>query len=158
MTHMRTTLQRRIAATTAALTMTALVAACGGGTTTGSSSAAKDVSEVKDDQLKGVTIQLARFFGDCTDTVGKKTDISKVVGECETIQTLTNKFNTENRYGIKVERLGGAAWESYYDQLNATFAGGKPPDVAIMHGSSLVDYAKRGLLMPMDDLAKVTHT
>jgi multiple sugar transport system substrate-binding protein len=26
-----------------------------------------------------------------------------------------------------------------------------------MHGSSLVDYAKRGLLLPVDDLIGITH-
>lgn len=145
-------------ASIALATMLAL-SACGGGGGSpvgGGGDGAKAITGVTDAQLKGTTLQLARFFGDCADTVGSSTDLTKAVGECPTITTLTNKFNAENKYGIKVERLGGAAWDSYYDTLNTAFAGGNPPDVAIMHGSSLVDYAKRGLLVPMDDLAKLT--
>jgi len=132
--------------------------AAGGSGDSGASSVADSVAKVTDDQLKGTTLQLARFFGDCTTDVGSSTDLEKAVGECPTIQTLTNKFNAENKWGIKVTRLGGAAWDSYYDALNAAFAGGTPPDVAIMHGSSLVDYAKRNLLLPLDKLLPVTKT
>src|SRR5260370_8223855 len=57
---------------------------------------------------------------------------------------------------MQVERLGGAAWNTYYVTLNAAIAGGTPPDVAVMHGSSLVDYAKRGLLLPVDKLVGIT--
>jgi multiple sugar transport system substrate-binding protein len=143
--------------TIAALALTG----CSGGTATVSGSdngsVGKSVAAVTDAQLKGVTIKLARFFGDCSDAVGTNTDLSKAVGECPTITTLTNKFNAENKWGVKVERLGGASWDSYYDTLNTAISGGTPPDVAIMHGSSLVDYAKRGLLVPVDDLVGITH-
>lgn len=135
-----------------------MLTACGGGTTSSDenssgASLAKQVEDVTAAQLKGTTLQLARFFGDCTDSVGTSTDAANAVGECPSITTLTNKFNAENKYGIKVERLGGATWDTYYDTLNTAFAGGNPPDVAIMHGSNLVDYARRGLLVPLDDLA-----
>ena len=53
--------------------------------------------------------------------------------------------------GITVERFGGAEWGTYYDALNATFAGGDRPDVAVMHGSNLPDYASRDLLLPISD-------
>jgi multiple sugar transport system substrate-binding protein len=53
-----------------------------------------------------------------------------------------------------VQLLGNANSDSYYDTLNSAFAGGTPADVALMHGSRLPDYARRGLLMPLDDLAK----
>lgn len=124
----------------------------GGGNAGGGDAASID--KVTASQLKGTTIKLARFFGDCSSDVGSSTDFTKAVGECPSIQTLTNAFNADNEYGIKVERLGGAAWDSYYDTLNSAYAGGNPPDVAIMHGSSLVDYAKRGLLVPLGDVAK----
>jgi multiple sugar transport system substrate-binding protein len=97
-----------------------------------------------------VTLNLARFFGDCDDTTAGVTDVSKATTECEVIQILTNKFNAENEDGITVERLGGAEWGTYYDALNTTFAGGDPPDVAVMHGSNMPDYASRGLLYPLD--------
>jgi len=99
-----------------------------------------------------VTLKLARFFGDCDDTTKGVTDVSKATTECEVIQILTNKFNAENEGGIVIERLGGAEWGTYYDALNTSFAGGDPPDVAVVHGSNLPDYADRGLLMPLDDL------
>ncbi|MGC9312878.1 MAG: ABC transporter substrate-binding protein, partial [Sediminispirochaetaceae bacterium] len=99
-----------------------------------------------------VTLKLARFFGDCDDTTKGVTDVSKATTECEVIQILTNKFNAENGDGITIERLGGAEWGTYYDALNTSFAGGDPPDVAVVHGSNLPDYADRGLLMPLDDL------
>lgn len=57
----------------------------------------------------------------------------------------------ENKWGIKVERLGGANWFSYYDALNAALASSDRPDVAVMHGSNLPDYASRGLLLPLGD-------
>ncbi|MGD8244832.1 MAG: extracellular solute-binding protein [Anaerolineae bacterium] len=96
-----------------------------------------------------VTIKLARFFGDCDDSTAGVTDPSEATTECEVIQILTNKFNAENEYGITVERLGGSEWGTYYDALNTTFAGGDPPDVAVMHGSNMPDYASRGLLHPL---------
>jgi len=95
-------------------------------------------------------LTLARFFGDCDDTTAGVTDISQATTECEVIQILTNKFNAENDQGIVVERLGGAEWGTYYDALNTSFAGGDPPDIAVMHGSNLPDYADRGLLQPLE--------
>lgn len=95
-------------------------------------------------------LSLARFFGDCDDTTAGLTDVSQATSECEVIQILTNKFNAENEKGIVIERLGGAEWGSYYDALNTSFAGGDPPDIAVMHGSNLPDYADRGLLQPVE--------
>lgn len=118
------------------------------------SSIDEDILAVTDEELEGTTIELARFFGDCDDTVGDSTDLAAAVGECATITTLINKFNEENPYGITVERLGGAAWESYYDTLNTAFAGGNPPDVAIMHASSIPDYAGRSQLLPIGAVAE----
>lgn len=97
-----------------------------------------------------VVLSLARFFGDCDDTTTGVTDVSQATTECEVIQILTNKFNAENESGIVIERLGGAEWGSYYDGLNTSFAGGDPPDVAVMHGSNLPDYADRGLLQSLE--------
>jgi multiple sugar transport system substrate-binding protein len=143
----------------AVVCMVAAAAGCSGGSTAdseGGGDLAKAVGSVTDAQLKGTTIRYSVFFGNCSATVGSSTDVSKAVGECATISTLVNKFNAENKWGIKVELLGSPQWATYYDNLNAAFAGGNPPDVAIMHGGSLVDYAKRGLIIPLDDLANIT--
>lgn len=97
------------------------------------------------------TLTLARFFGDCDDTTQGVTDVSQATTECEVIQILTNKYNAENDQGVIVDRLGGAEWGTYYDALNTSFAGGNPPDIAVMHGSNLPDYTSRGLIHPIDD-------
>jgi len=156
---MRTTSRRgralRVLAPVAALS---LLAACGGGgdSSSGSSGGSSgggdlDLAAVSGEDLEGTTIKMSRFFGDCEDTAGSETDVAKATSECETIQILTNAFNAENENGIKVERLGGAQWDTYYDALNSAYAGEGAPDVAVMHGSRLTDYAKRGLVLPLDD-------
>ena len=134
------------------------LAACGGSPAAPQEAApAEPVEEAAPDTAgdeaaaESVTISLARFFGDCDDSTAGVTDVSRAATECEVIQILTNKFNAENEDGITVERLGGAEWGTYYDALNTTFAGGDPPDVAVMHGSNLPDYTTRGLLRPLDD-------
>ena len=152
---MQTIRQRSAAFAAIALVATLGLSGCAGGGSGGSGGTdTAAILAVKPSDLKGVTLKLSHFFGECADQVGSNTDLKKAVGECPTIQTLINIFNAENKDGIKVTRLGGAAWDSYYDTLDAAFAGGNPPDIAVMHGSSLVDYAKRGLLLPMDKLAK----
>lgn len=107
----------------------------------------QQIAEVSDDELQGVTVTMARFFGDCNETTNGVTDMEEATTECEAIQILTNKFEAENEWGIKVERLGGAAWHSYYDGLNTALASSEKPDIAVMHGSNLPEYADRGLLM-----------
>lgn len=144
-----------------------LLTGCGasGGSASKGSANSKDIASnikaVTDDQLKGTTINLARFFGDCDDTTKNVTDMSKATTECEAIQILTNKFVAENKWGIKVKRLGGATWHSFYDGLNAALASTDRPDVTVMHGANLPDYASRGLLLELDnslgiDLADAT--
>lgn len=97
-----------------------------------------------------VTIELARFFGDCDDTTEGVTDVSQATSECEVIQIMTNAFNAEDN-GYTVEKLGGQAWGDYYTQLGTTFSGGNPPDVAVMHQHRLPDYVGRGLLTPVSE-------
>ncbi len=130
-----------------------LLAACGGGSGSGGGgdSGDADLAAVKASDLKGTNLRLARFFGDCEDSTKGVTDVAKATNECEAIQILTNAYNAENTNGIEVTRLGGAEWNTYYDTLNAAYAGGSAPDVAVMHGSSLTNYAKRNLLLPLDD-------
>ena len=150
----------RVLAPVAAL---GLLAACGGGDGGGGGGGGgtggdADLASVSAEDLEGTTLRFARFFGDCEDTTKGVTDVAKATTECETIQILTNAFNAENGKGITVERLGGAQWNTYYDALNAAYAGGEPPDVAVMHGSSITNYAKRNLLLPLDDALSVTKT
>jgi len=137
-----------------ALATTALFVLTGCGVSSTSSSKTVDgaaIAGVSDEDLKGTTITMARFFGDCQEKTEGVTDLSKANSECTAISILTNKFNAENKWGIKVERMGGASWHSYYDSLNAALASSDRPDVAIMHGSNLPDYAAKGLLMEVPD-------
>ena len=128
----------------AAAILVALLAACGGG-------GGDDAAAAEETETQEVTVlRLARFFGDCDDTTAGITDVSQATSECEVIQILTNKFNAENEGSIRIERLGGAEWGTYYDALNTSFAGGDPPDVAVMHGSNMPDYTSRGLLQPVE--------
>lgn len=151
-------------ARTAVLAATAAVAlgltGCGmsggpssGDDDTGGSSAdlAEQIAQVSGDDLQGTAITMARFFGDCEETTQGVTDIAEATTECEAVQILTNKFVEENEWGITVERLGGTAWDSYYDGLNAALASNERPDIAVMHGSSLSDYASRGMLVAVPD-------
>ena len=107
----------------------------------------KAIMEVTDEELEGATVTLARFFGDCNETTDGVTDLDMATTECEAIQILTNIFEEENKWGIKVERMGGAAWHSYYDGLNAALASSDRPTLAVMHGSNVPEYADRNLLV-----------
>lgn len=99
----------------------------------------------------GVTLTLSRFFGACEEEYGDATDIEAASGECGIITTLINSFNATNEEGITIE-VQGTEWGSYYDQLNATFAGGDAPDIAVMHRTRLLDYAARNLVLPIGDV------
>lgn len=136
-----------------------MLAACGAQPEEQQSSSASESSSSGEEAAPAasgpVSISMARFFGDCDDSTAGVTDVSQASTECEVIQILTNKFNAENE-NITVDRLGGSEWGTYYDALNTTFAGGSPPNVAVMHGSNLPDYAGRNLLRPVgDDLSSV---
>jgi multiple sugar transport system substrate-binding protein len=140
---MRTTRRSRGAGLLLALAL--IAGACGGDDATTAEATASDG--------EGVTITLARFFGDCDESTQGVTDVSQATDECEVIQILTNAFDAEDN-GISIERLGGAVWDQYYTQLSTTFAGGNPPNVAVMHSHRLPDFASRDLLRPVaDDLA-----
>jgi multiple sugar transport system substrate-binding protein len=138
-----------------------LVASCAGGGTGGgggSGGEAAGIAAVTPEQLQGTTISVSRPFGECaTETTGV-TDVTQATDECETFEILTNAFNAENGRGITVERLGGGESDTYYDTLNAAYAGGSPPDVALVHASRITDYARRNLLLPLDEELGATGT
>lgn len=153
---------RRLRATGLLLVLALVASACGSGdgddtddATDESGDAAADSSGEAATDGEDVTISLARFFGDCDESTEGVTDVSEATSECEVIQILTNAFNAEDN-GVTVERLGGAVWDQYYNQLSTTFASGNPPQVAVMHSHRLPDFAGRNLLRPIaDDLIEV---
>ncbi len=95
-------------------------------------------------------ISLFRFFGDCQADYGNVTDMAAANGECGIITALTNKFNAENGKGIKVITQT-VDWNTYYDQLTATYSTGNIPDVAVMHSSVMPNFSDRKLLTPLGD-------
>jgi multiple sugar transport system substrate-binding protein len=96
------------------------------------------------------TLVLSRFFGACNEEFGDVNDVELGTGECGIITTMINEFNATNEDGITIE-VQGTEWGSYYDQLNAAFAGGNPPDIAVMHRTRLLDYTSRDLVIPVGD-------
>ncbi|PNR97244.1 ABC transporter substrate-binding protein [Petrotoga sp. 9PWA.NaAc.5.4] len=69
-------------------------------------------------------------------------------GEGYIMTNLIDQFNKEqNQIFVSQQPLD---WGQYYNKLLASMVGGNPPDLAIMHRSSLVDYVERGTILPLD--------
>ncbi len=97
-------------------------------------------------------ITLGRFFGACEEA---GTDVAAATGEACIIQAIINAFSAEDN-GVVVDTLP-TDWGNYYDQVKASYAGGNPPDVHVMHKSSLLEFTSFGALAPLseEDLASV---
>jgi len=96
-------------------------------------------------------ISLARFFGACEDA-GTNTKTS--VGEACIIQSIINA-GSEEIDGVTIKTLP-TDWGNYYDQVKASFAGGTPPDVFVMHRHRVAEFASLGAVAEIgDDLARV---
>ena len=94
-------------------------------------------------------LTLSRFFGACEEEFGSVTDLEEASGECGIITVMINAFNEQSdTVQINVQ---GTEWGSYYDQLNAAFAGGNPPELAVMHRTRLIDYVDRGLVVAVGE-------
>nr|WP_321456601.1 extracellular solute-binding protein [uncultured Cohaesibacter sp.] len=94
-------------------------------------------------------ISLGRFFGAC-ENAGSDTKTS--VGEPCIIQSIINAAS-EQIDGVTVNTLP-TDWGNYYDQLKASYAGGTPPDVHVMHRYRVAEFAGSGALADLtDDLA-----
>lgn len=104
------------------------------------------VAAAQDDTTE---ISLSRFFGACEEDFGDVTNLEDASGECGIITVMINAFNAQSE-STQVN-VQGTEWGSYYDQLNAAFAGGNAPDVAVMHRTRLIDYVDRGLVVPIGD-------
>ena len=90
-----------------------------------------------------------RFFGECADEFGETTDLSEAYGECGIIQTLANSFNaTQDEIVVNTIVVD---WPGV-TELNANLAAGTPPDIMVLHGRRIPNYASRGLLTPLGDV------
>jgi len=102
--------------------------------------------------------KLSRFFLVCFIVILTTVAFSKAIeitfwtlfsgGEGYIMTELVNQFNKEqNQIFVNQQPLD---WGQYYNKLLASMVGGNPPDLAIIHRSSLVDYVERGTLLPID--------
>ena len=98
-------------------------------------------------QAQNVT--LGRFFGACEDA---GTDTKASVGEACIIQSIINAASAELD-GISVETLP-TDWGNFYDQIKASYAGGNPPDIHVMHRHRVPEFAGLGAVADLSaDLA-----
>ncbi|MBV9282644.1 MAG: extracellular solute-binding protein [Chloroflexi bacterium] len=94
-----------------------------------------------------ITLHLLRWFGECSSQYQGVTNPAKGVDECSEIQILTNKWNAEHpSTPVQTEVIDGGTWDT---RFAAEFASGAPPDVTIIHGSSVPRYARAGVLTPL---------
>ncbi|MCY4145012.1 MAG: extracellular solute-binding protein [Chloroflexi bacterium] len=94
-------------------------------------------------------VTFMRFFGECADEFGETIDLSDAYGECGIIQTLANSFNaTQDEVNVNTVVVD---WPGV-TELNANLAAGTPPDIMVLHGRRIPNYASRGLLTPLSDV------
>ena len=95
-------------------------------------------------------VEFMRFFGECEDeysAISDLTDPSNFAGECSIIQIMTNAYNAENPDNPVSTTV--IDWPGY-TELNTRLAAGDAPDIMILHGIRIPNYASRGLLTPLD--------
>ena len=93
-----------------------------------------------------VEITFMRFFGECADEFGENVDLSAAYGECGIIQTLANSFNdVQDEIAVNTVVVD---WPGV-TELNANLAAGSAPDIMVLHGNRIPNYASRGLLTPL---------
>lgn len=96
-----------------------------------------------------VEITFMRFFGECADEFADNIDLDAAYGECGIIQTLTNAFNaSQSEVVVKTVVVD---WPGV-TELNANLAAGTAPDIMVLHGHRIPNYASRGLLTPLGDI------
>lgn len=133
------------ASTPAGSSGTASTPAGSASTSAGSSGATASTSG----QAAPVKLTLQRFFGECASDYTGVTDLSKGHGECGIIQVLVNKWNAEHPEAqIETTVVDGG---QHYTRLTAAIASGSPPDITIMHGAQLPNFAARNTLVPLGD-------
>jgi len=87
-------------------------------------------------------ITFGRFFGACEDA---GTDTKASTGEDCIIQSIINAAGAEIE-GVSITTLP-TDWGNYYDQIKASYAGGTPPDVHVMHRHRIPEFAGLGALV-----------
>lgn len=87
---------------------------------------------------KGATV--IQFWNGLTGTDG------------EGMQRLMEKWAQQNpEVTVKHQRI---PWSTFYNKLSSSLVAGSPPEMWIFHSEQVIRYASRGLMKPLDDLAK----
>ena len=73
-------------------------------------------------------------------------------GDGAFMKKLVDQFNTEHQ-NIKVS-MNVYQWADYYQKVPAAVSTGNGPDLGIMHVDQVATNAARGVVLPLDDLAK----
>lgn len=109
------------------------------------------VSALSSAQAADKEITLGRFFGACEDAPA---NVADATGEACIIQSIISSFSDEKN-GISVKTLP-TDWGNYYDQIKASYSGGTPPNVHVMHKHRLPEFAGVGILAEIsaEDYAK----
>ncbi|MEM7532774.1 MAG: extracellular solute-binding protein [Chloroflexota bacterium] len=125
-----------------------VLAACQPAPVEGPSAAeAEAVAEAESGDASAV--EFSRFFGECEDEYGDITDLedtANFTGECSIIQIMTNAYNEQNPDNPVSTTV--TDWPGF-TELNTRLAANDPPDIAILHGIRIPNYASRGLLAPV---------
>ncbi|KJY78832.1 extracellular solute-binding protein [Vibrio nigripulchritudo] len=91
-------------------------------------------------------ITLGRFFGACENP---SPVVADAVGEACIIQSIIETLDKEDN-GVSVTTLP-TDWGNYYDQIKASYAGGTPPDVHVMHKHRVPEFASIGILAELSE-------
>lgn len=129
-----------------ALAMTLLLSACApaasqpSGSPAASPSGTQEVNPSQQPDEK-VTITFEQFSGS---------------GDNETyLQQMIDTYTAEHpNVTIKLQSYG---YDDYFTQLTAKVSGGQAPDVFELNYENFVSYAKKGALMPLDDIIKAQN-
>ena len=110
---------------------------------------AGDTGAVAVDEADTSPVEFSRFFGECEDEYGDITDLgdtSNFTGECSIIQIMTSAYNEQNPDNAVDTTV--TDWPGF-TELNTRLAANDPPDIAVLHGIRIPNYASRGLLTPV---------
>ncbi|MEM8949390.1 MAG: extracellular solute-binding protein [Pseudomonadota bacterium] len=91
-----------------------------------------------------IELKVARFFDPCIE---ESTNIEQASGEACIVQSIFSAFSAKDN-GITVDLLPPHR-DNFYPQLITAYAGGKPPDIHLLHRHRLPDFATAGLLAPL---------
>ena len=71
----------------------------------------------------------------------------------QTLNVVLKQFATDEQ-GKETVNPTALPWDDLFSKWVTAFASGNPPDVTMLHQSELPEFAKRGILRPIDDLVK----